>query len=282
MQVFGFTDYRAYLKSAFVRKIERNPNLSLRSFAKHLGLSPGGLSRVLKGDKNLSLDRAALVAHKLGLNAEETSFFCLLVRYAQAKSPESRAIAFEQIQASQVGVPAFDLSVDFFRLISDWYHLAIYEMTQIEDMDFSPSVVAKALGIHPQEVEAALQRLQRLELIEPITQKGDRPKRLKNQLLVSSPIPNEAMRKHYRQILEKASDALETQTPEERVSASETLIFDQEQMSEIKHLTDQYLELLSKLSQKSNKKKTETEVYQASVHVFRLSKKVEKKKCRVK
>jgi uncharacterized protein (TIGR02147 family) len=265
--LFNHIDYRKYLKAAYVERSSKNDRYSLRAFARHLGLSPAAVTRIFKGEKSLSVKRAVTIAQKLHLDRVETEYFCLLVQLAQTEDPELQSTLYERLNALRPEAPIHDLSVDLFRTIADWYHLAILELTGVDGFEFTVSNVARYLGIGVMDAEVAIDRLKRLELIELETG-TNRVVKTKNRLLVSSAIPNGAMRKHYRQMLEKAMESIETQGPDEKVIATETFAFDRESIEEAKKLTDRYLDQLVKLSEGSRNKK---DLYQACIQVFRLS-----------
>lgn len=266
MSVFEHSDYRAFLKAAYVEKAGKNPSFSLRAFSKQVGLSPAALTRILKGEKNLSVERAGELARKLKLADREAEYFVLLVQLSSLKNPDLKANVLERANALRPARGVYDLSVDFFKLIADWYHLAILEMIGVKDVDFTPKGIASFLGIGVVEAELALDRLKRLELLE-ITATG-KPVRLQNRLLVSSQVPNAALRKYNRQILEKAERSIEEQGPTEKAIGTEVFAFDRRQLEEAKKLTDEYLNRMLKLATSSLERH---DVYQVAVQFFRLN-----------
>jgi len=67
--LFEYTNYRSYLKSCLIKRIAKNSNYSLRSFALYLGFTPSMLSSVLKGKKNFSPASTLKVANALCLSS---------------------------------------------------------------------------------------------------------------------------------------------------------------------------------------------------------------------
>ncbi len=264
--IFGHSNYRDFLKSAYVERRERNPRFSQRSFAKTLGLSPAGLNRILGGTKQLSLDRAVALAERLQLDERESEYFCLLVQLEHTRKPELRASLLRRLKPFREQDPIQDLSVDYFKMISDWYHFAILEMIQTEGAKLTPAHVSRYLGISSIEASLAIERLQRLELIE--VKEDGTAARLANRLIFESKVPNEALRKYNRQILEKAIECLESQTQAERIVGTETFAFDPAALGDAIKLTDQYLDSMQKLARASPQRR---DVYQLSVQCFRLN-----------
>ena len=184
--------YRTILKVRLADRITANPAYSLRAMAANVKLSPSLLSEVLKGKKNLSVESALQVARGLKFSTHETEVFALLVQLESTKSPELKASLLERLNALQPQAKVHDLNLDVFRSISEWYHLAILEMTQIKDMQLTPEKAAKALGISVHEAAAAIERLVRLELLEK--DERDVLRKTTNLLLATAKVPNQALR----------------------------------------------------------------------------------------
>ena len=91
VNVFGYLDYRAFLKDWYrAHKIGRS-TVSLRSFSKKAGFTSSNILKlVMDGHRNLTTESATQFAVGLGLNKQETSFFLHLVLYNQAKSLEEK------------------------------------------------------------------------------------------------------------------------------------------------------------------------------------------------
>jgi len=108
--------------------------------------------------------------------------------------------------------------------------------------------------------------LERLELLEKDA-KG-RYQKTHSYVLAQSHIPNGALKQYHRQVLEKAIESLQTQTPKERMSATDILPLDSKYLGEVDRLSQQFSSAVMKLSEKSVVKDS---VYALSVHFFKLS-----------
>lgn len=138
-------EFRIYLQNELLTRCRRNPNYSLRAFARALRIDGSALSKMLRGKRAITPSTVHRVANQLGLDPETTQRYQAAVE-AAAANPHKK---YEY----------HALSADTFRVIADWYHLAILEMTKVEGFDASPKAVAKSLGITPSEVNIALERL---------------------------------------------------------------------------------------------------------------------------
>jgi uncharacterized protein (TIGR02147 family) len=271
--IFEHSCYRSYLKSllADARTLRGDP-LSLRAFAKKMGLADSYLSAVLAGKKPLSTDWALRLAVKLKLSESETQYFCLLVQQAQEEDPEYRALLEERLRQLSSQRKTHDLSSDLFRAVSDWYHFAILELTYVSGFDLNASGAAAALGISKLEAQAAIDRLLRLELLE--RDPAGRLRKTKDQVLTRSSIPNAAIRKFHQQLLERSSQAFEATPTESRVSSTDLLPFDSHDIGRVRELSEAFASQVLELSRGA---KTRDHVYCLGVHFFRLTENERKK-----
>lgn len=267
--ILEHTNYRAFLKSVLVERQSKNASYSMRAFAQVLGITQAGVSQVLSGKKNLSSETALQVASRLSLGELETEYFCLLVQLEATKKPLAREAVLKKINVLNPKRPVRELSVDFFRSISDWYPLVIRNMTEIEGVDFTPKAIAKRLGITSLEAETAIERLCRLELIEADPTCPGRYRKTQDYVVAKSAVPSEALRSFHRQMMEKASESLTTQSPQEKVIGSETFAIDTDCLEEARRITEDYFQRMLSLSKSSQKK---TQVYHLGVQFFNVTK----------
>jgi uncharacterized protein (TIGR02147 family) len=272
MSVLVHSDYRTYLKTVLLERNKQNPQYSLRAMATKLDVAPSYLSAVIKGKKNFSPDKAVLIASKLHLNESEADYFCLLVQLESAKNPTAKESLLRRAQALNPDHNVHDLNVDHFKIISDWHHFAIMRATEMTNFKATATNLAKALGIAEVEVEQALGRLVRLEMIEKCIH-GNYRKTVTNPRM-SSISPNEALRNFHRQTLQKASESLESQSPKEKIIGSETICIDSDQIESFRELAEEYFSKVLELSKKQKKK---DRVYHLGVQFFNFTHSLESK-----
>ena len=210
---FAHQDYRLVLREHLNQRCTANPRYSLRAFARDLNISCARLSLVMNGKRGLSVSAAEMIGVKLGLSDFERSIFCDLVQSQHARSQASKEIALARLQSKMADVQGRVIQLDTFKIISDWYHFGILQLMHLKS--FQPDVkwIAQALQIQPTQVEEALERLLRLELIK---KEGSQLRLLQEYVSSVDGVSSEAVRKFHSQILEKAMQALELQSIEER------------------------------------------------------------------
>lgn len=224
-------DYKTILKEELAARCRQNPRYSLRAFARDLKLAPSRLSEILNGKQGLSRAAATKVANALGYGPGETERFCDLVESVHARSKRDRETAKVRLKKHVMPSEVYQLQLDAFKAISDWYHFGILELTEIEGFKADSKWIAKRLGISEFEVQLALDRLSRLGLVT-----------LKDETLavtyetgnVPDDIPSDCKNKFHSQILEKARDALWMQSVDEREVGSVILAIDKDMLPDAK------------------------------------------------
>jgi uncharacterized protein (TIGR02147 family) len=257
-------NYREFLKASLS---DKQKGLSLTAFSKKLGLSTSFLSEVLSGKKSLSVEMALRIAMKIELTDTETQYLCLSVQLEQEEDQSLREELLKRLSSIDASCTVHDLSLDLFKIIADWYHFAILELTHVSGLRLSAAVAAQSLGISKLDAEVAIERLERLELLER-DQKG-RYKKAQNYILSQSQTPNAALKRYHRGILEKAIESIDAQTPKQRMSATDILPIDSKYLKEVDKLSQEFTSAVFKLSEKSSVKDS---VYALSVHFFKLNK----------
>lgn len=216
-------DYIEILKTKLSQRCSKNSHYSLRAFARDLGISPQRLSHVLNGKHGLSPKAATEIAEKLVLSESEKALFCALVEQKHGRSKIIRAEAQEKLK--NIGDSYRNLNLDHFKIIADWYHFAIMELTLVEGFKSEPKWIATALGISEINVKLAIERLLKLEMLE--TKNGHL--HLSGQFFTDPQgIPSEAVRNFHRQLMQKAMESLDFQDLGEREVSSTILAIDSE------------------------------------------------------
>jgi len=257
-------DYRDWLKAELKRRQRVNARYSLRSFAQTLDLSPAFLSKVLNGKKNLSIGSAYDVCKKLQFSDTEQKTFCQWVaKKAFGEGADSILMdsnsPSDQKEASQ-------LELEAFHVISDWYHFALRELVATKGFKADPAWIAKRLGVSVEEASTALDRLTRLKLIE---KKRGAWTKTENLLATPSGVPSRALRHHHGQMIQKAKEALETQTVLERDITGITIPTHPENLEIVREEIKKFRRKMAELLESKNP----SEVYQINIQVFRLSQK---------
>lgn len=243
-------DFRTFLQSELLERCRRNPRYSLRAFARALQIESSALSKILRGRRRLSESMLTRLSVQLGLSPEKLSYY----RNQQSEN-RGGVVSFHQ------------LTIDTFHIVSDWYHYAILELIHLQGFQSKPQWISTRLGIGVPEVSAALERLERVGLVQ-MNEKGEVISVPKNHTHVKDAFTDSAIRNFQKTMLEKAGVALEEISAEERDHTGMTMAINTKRLPEARHLIKKFhRELSTFLGQDSDK----NEVYQLSVALFPLS-----------
>ena len=238
-------DMRKLLQSELTQRRGRNPLYSLRAFARDLGIGLGSMSEVISGKRDLSRKNLLKVLQNLEVSPGQKKIFLDPSIIKDRTQEEDHQLLLE----------------DQFKLISDWYYLAILNLAKIKSNKADPRWVSLRLGIEPYQAIEALERLQRLELLR-IEKK--RMFRTAKGLTTSSDLPSTAIRKHHSQNLALAEKAIHNVPVELREFGSVTMPVNLKKLTKLK-------ELLLKTRKKAAdllEDEQATEVYTLSFQLF--------------
>ena len=259
-----FKDYRDILKEELAVRCQINPRYSLRAFARDMELAPSRLSEVFNGKQGLSRPVATKIADKLGYSPEERDFFCDLVESVHARKEKNRTEAIEKLKKQFNENELLVLNNDTFNLISDWYHLAILEITGIEGFRSDVSWIAKVLGVSENEVELALDRLERFGFI---SRKNGEIVTVEQKTSTPGKTPSDSIKKFHKQILQKAADSIYMQSLETRDISEIVVAVDRSRFQEAK---DRIKEFRREFCTEMDKSKAKDGVYCLAIQFFSL------------
>ncbi len=230
-------NYRDTLRRAFAERCARNAAYSLRAFARDLGVMPSRLSEVLNRRRGLSQPVAAKIAKRLALSETETRRFLAQVAVEHGRSrlakAQARDLLAAELDPSRADHQAQVLSYETFRMISDWYHQALIELTFLKDFVSDADWVAARLGISRIDAELAIERL---ILLKQIEWRDGRLVAVDQHTVVPGGVPSDAIKGYHRQILSKAEAALTFQSLDEREFGTTIVSIRPEKIPEAKEM----------------------------------------------
>lgn len=256
--------YREILKNEFEQRNLKNSRYSLRSFARDLGLSPSRLSEVLNGRYGLSRKASEDIANRLSFSKSEKERFCDLVDLSHARSKTKKELARIRLKKSVLMYKTMEL--DAFKIISDWHHLAILELTYLDDFKNDSTSMGRVLGISPATVETAIERLKKVGLLK---ERSGKLIATEDFSAIGDDKPSSAVRNFHKQIIERALSALFEQNFEERDFSSVVMAISKCKLPRAKELIRKFKRDFSELVTDTTSKDS---VYCLGVQFFNLAK----------
>lgn len=229
-------DYKRYFTEEFEARSVRDPSYSMRTFAQDLGIAVSTLTEIIRGRYGLSRSRALEVGRRLNLTPEESAHLADLIIMKNARSRLERDQAAVRVR-ERTSRDIQPLTVDAFKAISEWYHVAIVELATIQEFRSDADWIAARLGLAPAVVHEAVERLKRLDVLEAV---GNRLKVTGSFSDVGKTLPADSTKKFQKQILEKAIAAMDFRSPEERDIKSQVFAMARKDVPAAKREIDEF------------------------------------------
>lgn len=256
--------YRYLLREELVERIKKNRAYSARAMARDLGLSTSFFNQVLNGKRSLKSERAHLIADQMKWPQAKAKTFIALLHYETAKDPKVKQKYLKELNAKKLkGVAFHNLNEDHFKLISNWYHFAVLELTLLEDFVPEISWIAKRIEISEAEAQSAVERLFKLGML--LLRNGKWVKSHKN-FTTSNSVPSQANRNFHNQMLSLAKQKLVKSPITDRIFSSITMCGNPQQLEKWKKRILEFREEMMNEVESSRAKA----VYQLSIQLIRL------------
>ncbi len=219
----------------------RNPQFSMRAYARYLGINPTSLSLYLRGKRDLD-----------GTSIERI----------RGRLSTQTGLAFEVNQAASSDY--VELESDNLRVMSDWYFFAILSLMETNDYVDDHRWIAGRLGLSLPIAQRALETLEKCGAV--VFKRGRRvPAQLRFR--TTDGIRDLAVQRSHLQALDLARRALEDEPVARRHFSAITLAIDPKLLPEAARRITRFRRSLAKYLEKGN----QTEVYRMSVQLFPLS-----------
>lgn len=261
-----YATYLDLLHDEFEKRKSLNGAYSLRAFARDLGMSAPRLSQVLNQKHGLSIDAAKLIATKLRLSPEVRLWFCDSVGAMHARGFTQRSNFKEKIKQYKHEAKTYsELQMEYFKVISDWYHFAILELTYHKDFKNDIVWISRVLEISEAEAEQAIERMKSLELIR---EEDNRLVDVFKFLATPSDVPSASIKKFNTQMMKKALEAVYEQDVLNREISSNVFSINKEQLPEFK---EHIRSFRRKLEVQASATKERNAVYCLGIQFFELT-----------
>lgn len=273
VHIFDHLDHRDLLRALFADRKLNGRGFSHRAFARRAGLtSTNYLKLVMDGKRNLSAEMAIKFATGFGLARDEAAYFCDLVAYNNATTATERTRAFERLSRFRQRRQVHQLDAEQARYHETWYLPAIRELVSSPAFRDDPKWIARQLlpRISTAQAQAALRTLLTLGLL---TRDDDGRLRQADALVstASGPLGHHVVNYH-RMMMERAADALDRVTRNEREISSVTLCVSEDALLALKQRIEEFRNELLQLAEQHG---TPERVVQINFQLFPLTQRLE-------
>lgn len=275
-----------FLRAIYLERKTKNPQYSLNAFARDLELSSSQVSRLLSGSRAFTLRQVFHITSILNLNESETQ--SLIVEVIKKSNQNAKIPKHVREQFMKESKPAegpatadpgfysstnlmyLQYEVERFKSISQWYHLAILNLTYTKSFKSDPQHIAERLGITHVEAMEAIDRLLHLGLLKKDAEGN--LKKTSDSLYIKTMRSESALRKFHGDMLDKAKNELQKTEDADfknRLINSVTFACAPEHIEALKDLTNRFHEQVLALT----KNGPHEEIYQLNCQLFALTQK---------
>ncbi len=266
--IYGYTDYRAFLRDAYTEAKQRLPAFSYRYVAQKAGFrSPNFLKLVIEGQRNLTSDSVSRFAKVFALKRKERRFFEILVHFNQTTNPEEQRHYYEQLLEFPEFCQAQTLAQEQYEYLSHWYYPVIQELTLLPDFDEEPGWIVRRLGRKVSEVQVrkALECLCRLRLLQ---RNADGILQPSQAHLTTGDTPRAATALQYhQQMMDLAKAALQSQPAQQREYGALTISVTAAQLKLLKNAIRDFRRVVLNLATPNTNEPPQA-VYQLNIQLF--------------
>lgn len=167
--VFEYLDYRRYLADWFSAKRIGDPKFSVRSFTRKAGLpisNSSFFSKVIAGNRNLTLDLRFKLVKALKLSQAETKYFEVLVQFNQSKDADGKQHFYTEL-ARYRRSKARIIDKEGYEYYAEWQHSMVRAYFGLNQKENNPAAIGECIfpKLDVKEVEDAIRLLLRLGLV---------------------------------------------------------------------------------------------------------------------
>jgi uncharacterized protein (TIGR02147 family) len=240
--------WRSYLRDDLKNRQAKNPEFSLRSYAKHLKLSPTQLSLIMSGKRSVTPKVAIHLGQHLGVTSAETITWLKPKQdFVDGRSKKSKILSSEE-----------------FHPISEWYYFGILALARLKTNSADPAWIARRLNLPLQIAAHAFKQLVKTNYI---VLKDGQFRRLSADARTKADAPSQTVRKFHRQVLQIASNKLEQVPVEKREFNHMSLAIDPKNIESAKKKLREFMEEFTEEYTQGNK----TSVYHLNINFYPIS-----------
>ncbi|SMF77386.1 TIGR02147 family protein [Pseudobacteriovorax antillogorgiicola] len=235
IKIFGYTDFRKFLKDYYDQRKSEGQGFSYRRFSKQCDFnSPNFLKLVMEGKRNLSIDSIEKIVTSLNLSPNEGNYFRVLVKLNQESKHQIKAIYFDELKRLTPYAQKRKLDAESVEYLSHWLYPVLREMARQKDFRDDPYWIARRLTgrTSVKNIGKALQFLKENGFI--VKQNNHCFTAPDIIVLSSDEVRSLAIRQYHRTILCQAQEALDDISVSEREFGALILSLSDDKVGELK------------------------------------------------
>lgn len=258
--------YRAFLHAVHEEFKDRSGGrFSYAEFSSVLGYNaPNHAFLVLQGKRSLTEETAARIAQRLGLNTFEIEYFVQLRRLEDARDGHSRADALRRLLHVKTKGATATAGAELEAFLDDSLNTIVFEALGLGPGPHDPKSLARRI-VPRARTSDVVRALTTLESIGLVRREQEGYVRLKDRVATSATVTSLRITDYYKQMLDRAADAVIVTPAARRAFASLTIALPPEALDSLKELVERFK--MDVLALQGNAEQLK-HVFQVGVQIF--------------
>ena len=273
-EIFGYDDYRTFLRDYFQECKANQKFFSHRYFAQKAGFSSSSFfAHVMEGKRNLTQNSLKKMIQGIGLEGRAAAFFESLVKFNQSKDLGEKERWFKQVVQLRRHSKFYKLNKKQWSFYEEWYYPVIRELAVYSHWKGDYKKLAKSITPKITETQAkkAVNSLVEMGLLI----KRENGSYAQHQEVISAgPIPPSLISNTKKELLLRAMEASDSMRPRERHISGATLAITMEIYEEI---CEDLENLRRKVLEKALDASSVDRIYQLNLQLFPISEPIKSK-----
>lgn len=251
--------YQAKLKEALSLRQRENPQYSLRAYARDLGVHPGTLAKVIKGERPLPVKTSKVVLEKLKLGPKDRTLFM--------ESLLRRKTNIDNIRIDPLDTRHI-VDESNYKVIAEWEHFIVTDLFDLPNFEATTADIARRLDITETRAEVVVENL----LISGLLERGESGKlhRVHSAVKTTEDIQSQALKESHLETLKLGMKKIEEIEVELRDFSSSAMAIDLDQLLEAKTIIREFRQKMTALLRDGQNK---TDVYQLAIQFYPVTNK---------
>ena len=266
--LYGYDNYRSFLKDYFNHQKKMRASFSHRFFAQRAGFSSSSFcSHVIDGKRNLTEKSLRKMIRGLKLAGRAEQYFTALVNFNQAKTVEDRETYFTQLERLRKSSRFYRLHQKQYAYYDEWYYPVIRELVVHSEWNGDFALLGRLVQpvITPDKARRAVDALLETGLISKDV-KGVFYQ--SSEVVSAADVPSAITRKSRKELILRAIDAAEKLPVDARHIAGATVAMSEKSY---RRAIERFDELRRQLLLDAMEDPEVERVYQFNIQAFPLS-----------
>jgi uncharacterized protein (TIGR02147 family) len=235
INVFQYTDYRAYLRAYFDERKKNDPKFSHRYLCRRLGLAaPNSIMLVMQGKRNITRSLAFRISEEFKHSIKEAEYFESMVGFAQAKNTNEKDRCFTRMIGLRKTTNVNKIEEHQYEYYSNWYNPVVRELVTSPEFTGDYAWLAKNVrpAITPGQAKRSVKLLLKLGLIR---KKGNCFVHSAAMISTGPEVASLAVANFHKTMAERAAEAMNIVRKEERDMTACTVYISKKGFEDIKN-----------------------------------------------